>query len=71
MFKGEQQELAEKCALLKEEKSLAIEDKDYLIGILSDATFVLKQALEVNTNLFVLGIQGKTSTLIGFIFRWI
>ena len=54
MFKVEQQELAEKCALLEEEKSLAIEDKDYLIGILSDATLVLKQALEVNTSLFVL-----------------
>jgi len=46
LFRGERHELAERCALLEEEKSLAIEDKDYLIGILSDATLVLKQALE-------------------------
>jgi len=46
LFRGEQQELAARCELLEEEKSLAVEDKDYLIGILSDATLVLKQALE-------------------------
>ena len=47
LFRGERNELSERCALLEEEKSTAIEDKEYLIGILSDATLVLKQALEV------------------------
>ena len=47
---GDRVSLIEKCSQLEEEKSSAIEDKEYLVGILSDATLVLGQALEVETD---------------------
>jgi len=43
----DKKELSGKVLHLKNEKIKALKDKDYLIGILSDATFVLNEALQV------------------------
>ena len=46
----EQNELSTKLRHVEKEKNIVCEEKDYLVGILSDATFVLNQALQVGVN---------------------
>lgn len=49
----EKEELQHHCSKIEKEKETAEEDKEYLVGILADATHVLKQTLQVRKKVFV------------------
>lgn len=46
--RGERDSLSNRCELFDRERTDLIEDKQYLISILSDASYVIKQALQHN-----------------------